>query len=67
MGMSAINQIFGHHMSWFPNSISGHITEMLMVNKIPGALWAAASITIILSVVLLIASNFMLKTKEMAD
>ncbi|SHN28437.1 ABC transporter permease [Gracilibacillus kekensis] len=67
MAMSAINQIFSYRMPWFPNSISGHITKMLMENSVPNALWGAVSITIILSVGLLIASNFILKTKEMAD
>ncbi|WP_058306043.1 ABC transporter permease [Gracilibacillus massiliensis] len=67
MAMSAINQIFSYRMPWFPNSISGHITKMLMEGSVPSALWGAASITIIVSVGLLIASNYILKTKEMAD
>ncbi|WP_163580957.1 ABC transporter permease [Gracilibacillus saliphilus] len=67
MAMSAINQIFSFRMPWFPNSISEHITTMLAEGAIPNDLWGAAGITLGLSVILLVVSNFILKTKEMAD
>ncbi len=67
MAMSVINQIFSYRMPWFPNSISEHITGMLVEGTVPNDLWGAAGITLGLSIILMVASNFILKTKEMAD
>ncbi|MGP4042072.1 ABC transporter permease [Gracilibacillus sp. D59] len=67
MAMSAINQIFSYRLPWFPNSISEHITSMLAEGTVPSDLWGAAAVTLGFSILLMFASNFVLKTKEMAD
>ncbi|SER58215.1 ABC-2 type transport system permease protein [Gracilibacillus ureilyticus] len=65
--MSVLYKIFAHIMPWFPNSISTHLMRFVMENNIPGELWGAAGITAVLSVILLVLSNYVFKTKEMAD
>ncbi|MFC4388850.1 ABC transporter permease [Gracilibacillus marinus] len=65
--MSIFNQIFSHTFTWFPNTISRYILQMLHEGAIPSELWGATIVTLVLSLVILISSNYIFKTKEMAD
>lgn len=67
MLMSAVNQILSFRISWLPNSISTHISNMLGMGSVPNDLWIAAAITIVMSIILLAVAPYILRTKEMAD
>ncbi|MCT2534402.1 ABC transporter permease [Aquibacillus koreensis] len=64
--MSILNQIFSHKLTWFPNSLSSHIGEMLTTGEISGDLWGTSVVIIILVIVLLVSSLFTFRGKEMA-
>ncbi|RCW62975.1 ABC transporter permease [Saliterribacillus persicus] len=67
LGMHIVYRIFQHKLSWFPNSLSSHIGDMLNSGSIPSELWGASLVTILVSVVLLFASRYVFRTKEMAN
>ncbi|MCZ0702843.1 ABC-2 type transport system permease protein [Natronobacillus azotifigens] len=66
IGMSIINSIFSHHLTWFPNSLSSHILELHKSGSIPSELWGTAFVTIVLSIGLLFLSFFTFQKKELA-
>ena len=65
--MSIFNSIFNNIITWFPNSLSGHILTMLNTNEIPTELWGTSSVILVLIVVLLFGSLFTFRGKEMAN
>ncbi|GAB3042529.1 ABC transporter permease [Virgibacillus ainsalahensis] len=67
MLMSLITQVFGHFLEWSPNNLSSHINEMVITGSISSDLVATAVVTIVLIILVLTASIFTFKTKEMAD
>src|SRR5699024_3370140 len=67
MIMSGLNQIFSYRVPWLPNNISAHISEMLVVDSVSNDLWITTVVTIGLSIMLLLFSHFILRTKEIAD
>ena len=67
IGLSALSQIFANRAPWFPNSISSHIRTMLASGEIPSDLWIAAGVTLGVSIILLIVSNFTLQKAELAE
>lgn len=67
MVMRVITQVFHHLLNWSPNNLSNYIFEMLLTESIPSHLVGTASVTIMLSIILLIASIFIFKKKELAN
>jgi ABC-2 type transport system permease protein len=67
MVMSILTQIFKHIIEWSPNSLSDYILEMLTTDKMPTDLLATAGITIIISILVLLVSIQIFKTKELAN
>lgn len=67
VGLSILAQVFKNRLPWFPNNISSHIHDMLTFGEIPSDLWIAAGITIGVSIILLIVSNFTLQKAELAE
>ncbi|MDL4841852.1 ABC transporter permease [Aquibacillus rhizosphaerae] len=65
--MSIINQVFSHVLIWFPNNMSSHIGGMLDGNHVSGDLWGTAFVTIEVIILLIIASLFSFRGKEMAN
>ncbi|MDO6448746.1 ABC transporter permease [Oceanobacillus profundus] len=66
MGMSIVTQIFGHILEWSPNNLSSYIYEMVIAGEVSSDLVATSAITIAFSLILLVASIFTFKAKELA-
>ncbi|MFB1050911.1 ABC transporter permease [Paraliobacillus sp. JSM ZJ581] len=66
ISMSAIYRVFSHKLSWFPNSLSGHISEMLQTETISNSLWGASMITIASTLIILSISIHIFRKKELA-
>ncbi|WP_112179942.1 MULTISPECIES: ABC transporter permease [Paraliobacillus] len=66
LSMSAINSIFSHKLTWFPNSLSSHIRQLLHTGEIPTALWGTSFVTVTFIIALLFLSFFTFNKKELA-
>ncbi|GGM29991.1 putative transmembrane protein YxlG [Paraliobacillus quinghaiensis] len=66
IGMTAINAIFSHKLTWFPNNLSSYIRQLLHTGEIPTALWGTSFVTISLIVALLFLSFYTFQKKELA-
>ncbi|WP_182201452.1 ABC transporter permease [Paraliobacillus salinarum] len=66
LSMFAIYRVFSHKLSWFPNSLSGHIGEMLQTETIPNTLWGAGLTTIVSSLIILLIAVLIFRKKELA-
>ncbi|WP_174615959.1 ABC transporter permease [Virgibacillus ihumii] len=64
--MKAVTAIFAHVLEWSPNNISSYIHEMIVSGNIPAELTGTFVETITLIILLLAASIFTFKRKEMA-
>lgn len=64
--MSIINMIFNHTLTWFPNNLETHISEMLVTGKISTSLIASSIILIILISLFLLSAIFIFKKREKA-
>ncbi|GAA5417795.1 putative transmembrane protein YxlG [Paraliobacillus ryukyuensis] len=64
--MFSIYNIFSHVLTWFPNSLSSHIREMLQTGSVPNALWGTSFITVGSSLILLIVAYVIFQKKEVA-
>ncbi|WP_284141562.1 MULTISPECIES: ABC transporter permease subunit [unclassified Virgibacillus] len=67
MAMSLITKIFGTYLTWSPNNLASHIHELLLIHEVTRDLAITSLITVVISLVLLIASVYTFKTKEMAN
>ncbi|MBP1970595.1 ABC-2 type transport system permease protein [Virgibacillus natechei] len=67
MLMSIITQIFGHLLTWSPVHLSSYIHEMLITGSISSDLVATGLVTIVITIILLAASVFTLKNKELGN
>ncbi|WP_407272953.1 ABC transporter permease [Radiobacillus sp. PE A8.2] len=67
IAMSITNMILKHILTWFPNNLSGYIGDMLVNGEISGDLWGTAMITLVVIIVVLTASYFTFRGKEMAE
>lgn len=67
IGMYIFNQIFSNKITWFPNNLSKHITEMLDTGTISSELWGTSLVIAAIIIVLLISSLFTFRNKEMAN
>ncbi|WP_077324561.1 ABC transporter permease [Virgibacillus siamensis] len=65
--MKAVTTVFAHLLEWSPNNISRYIHEMIVFGNIPSELTGTSIITAAMVIILLVASIFIFKTKEMAD
>ncbi|UJL47307.1 ABC transporter permease subunit [Virgibacillus sp. NKC19-16] len=65
--MSIITQVFGHILTWSPNNLSSHIHEMLITGSLSSDLVATGFVTIAITIILLVASIFAFKNKELAN
>ncbi|CQR47260.1 putative transmembrane protein YxlG [Paraliobacillus sp. PM-2] len=66
LSLSAIYRVFSHKLTWFPNSLSGHIGEMLQTDTISNTLWGASFVTILCIIVILFISVLIFRKKELA-
>lgn len=64
--MKAVTTIFAHLLEWSPNNISGYIQQMIVSGNIPTELTGTSVVTVLIVIILLAASIFTFKTKEMA-
>ncbi|RYG73262.1 ABC transporter permease [Lentibacillus lipolyticus] len=64
--MNLVTTIFSHLLDWSPNKIANYIQQLLISGSVPSELIGAAIVTIVMSAVLLIASVYTFKTKDMA-
>lgn len=62
--MSIFNLIFGHVLTWFPNNLSNHISEMIAFNDVSTALIGTSVILGGLIILLLIASVVIFNKRE---
>lgn len=67
MLMSLLTKIFGKFLNWSPIHLSDHIFDMLMMEHISMDLISTALITFALSIILLVLSIFIFRTKEIAN
>ena len=67
LGLSLVNTVFGHKLTLFPNQLSTHIYQMVETNSISGELLGTALIICLLSGLLLAASIFLFKNKEIVN
>lgn len=67
MVMSIVTQIFSHVLTWSPNKLSEHIQKAMVMGEWSTDLIGTAIVTIVISVILLVASIYIFKTKEMAE
>src|SRR5699024_8226735 len=67
MLMSIVTSIFSHILPWRPNKLSSHIQETLITNELSIDLIGSAVVTIVISAVLLLASIYIFRTKELAE
>ncbi|MFD2749006.1 ABC transporter permease [Virgibacillus siamensis] len=62
--MKAVTTIFAHLLEWSPNNISGYIHQMIVSGSIPSELTGASVVTVIIVILLLVASVFTFRTKQ---
>ncbi|MFC4025732.1 ABC transporter permease [Oceanobacillus longus] len=67
MVMKGVTQVFNHLLEWSPNNLSNYIFQMLLTESIPSNLVGTAIVTIIMSIILLILSTVIFKSKELAQ
>jgi len=67
MLMSIVTSIFSHILPWRPSKLSSHIQETLITNELSIDLIGSAVVTIVISAVLLLASIYIFRTKELAE
>lgn len=67
MLMSIVTQIFGHLLTWSPVHLSSYIHEMLLTESISSDLVATGFVTIVITIILLAASIFTFKRKELTN
>ncbi|MGM7701381.1 ABC transporter permease [Pseudalkalibacillus sp. Hm43] len=63
---SILTNIFNKYLVWSPNRLSEYIMDTLNTGVIPTELWGTAGVTLVLVIMLLVASIFTLKNKELA-
>nr|WP_183072798.1 ABC transporter permease subunit [Oceanobacillus bengalensis] len=63
--MSIVTQIFGTYLEWSPNNLSNYIFEMVRADDISSQLVGTSIVTVAISIVLLILSIYIFKTKEL--
>ncbi|WP_245544972.1 hypothetical protein [Lentibacillus jeotgali] len=56
--------IFSHVLEWSPNRISNYIQQMIVTGNVPSDLIGAAIVTVIMIVLLIVASVFTLRKKK---
>lgn len=64
--MSGISSLFGKRLKFNPNQLSAHAFSFLHTGEIPNALYGSAVVTIVICVLLLLASVYIFHTKEHA-
>lgn len=64
--MSGISSLFGKRLKFNPNQLSAHAFSFLHTGEIPNALYGLAVVTIVICVLLLLASVYIFHTKEHA-
>ncbi len=64
--MSGISSLFGERLKFSPNQLSAHAFSFLHTGEIPNALYGSAVVTIVICVLLLLASVYIFHTKEHA-
>lgn len=62
--MSVFNLIFSNILTWFPNNLTGHISEMIIFNEISTELIGTSTILVFLIILLLVASIFLFNKRE---
>lgn len=62
--MSLINMVFGHKLTWFPNQLSLHIHELVVTNTLSKELVGTSIIIAIITILVLLASIYVFKQKE---
>lgn len=67
MAMSVLTSIFGNHLTWSPNNLSGHIHETLLSNEVSTDLIATSMIALALTAALLIGAIVIFRKKELAN
>ena len=67
IALSILAQVFANRSPWFPNNISSHIRSLMASGEVSSDLWIAAGVTVGISIILLIASNFSLRKAELAE
>ena len=67
IALSILAQVFANRSPWFPNNISSHIRTLMSSGEVSSDLWTATGVTIGISIILLIASNFSLRKAELAE
>lgn len=65
--MSIVTTIFSQVLMWSPNKLSTHIQNLLITDKLSIDLMGSAITTIVMSVLLLVAATYILRTKEFAE
>lgn len=65
--MSIVTTIFSQVLMWSPNKLSTHIQNLLITDELSIDLMGSAITTIVMSVLLLVAATYILRTKEFAE
>lgn len=67
LGLSFVNTILGHKLTLFPNQLSTYIYQMVETNSISNHLLGTSVIVLTLTALILIASIFTFKNKEVVN
>ncbi|HEY4601756.1 MAG TPA: ABC transporter permease subunit [Cerasibacillus sp.] len=67
MVLNLLTSVLGKYFNWSPSQLSQHIGEMLLTNEITSDLMASAIITIAATILLLIISVIVFKSRKIAE
>ena len=65
--LSVITSTFSHILTWSPSQLPSHIQDTMISGSVSTDLLGTALVTIVITIIMLISSIYIFKTKELAE